>query len=158
MVRSNDGKDKGPYNNRTAAKGGNRTDGLRTNTTRDTKFNLLSVGKIQATFSMVLDQIALFVQQTYDHGVTVAESLRNMSLQVLTKPSLKHVDPNATPDVQAHQTIEHLEDYRTNLKIYAERQQKFEFNMSKAFALIYDVYCAKPMQDRIDEKMTTILP
>ena len=68
------------------------------------------------------------------------------------KPTRKivHIQANKAAEAAIEQ---HGEDitYQVEYERYINRREILEANLSKAYALIYDTYCNKTMQNRIEE-------
>ena len=154
MVRVNNndsnGRDKGSNQYRGPAKSGASKP-----VPIEYKFTLQTDGKTQATFANVQERIVLFIQQTYEQGVTVADSLRNLAITVTHAPTMRDPVAGAAEAVLARQAIVDLEDYKTDSAMYKAREELFNSNMAKAFALIYGSYCGPTMRNRLDEMMNT---
>ena len=154
MVRDNNndssGRDKGGSNYRGPARSGATKPSA-----IEYKFTLQTDGKTQATFSNVQERIVLLIQQTYEQGVAVAESLRNLTIAVTTPPTMREAVEGAADAVLARQAVVDLEDYKTDSAMYKARIELFNSNMAKAFALIYGTYCGTTMRNRVDEMMNT---
>ena len=150
---SGGGRDRSSGNSRGPSKGGNSGSGVTKSTPIDQKFTLQSDGRMQATFSTVLDRIANAIQQSFEHGQTVADSIINLRLEVLVRPRLRAPTVGADAEIAAIETMENKIEFTTDMQIYKKTLQLFQFNLSKAYALIYSGYCDKKMQNRIDHKI-----
>ena len=117
------------------------------------KFYPHGSGKQQqsVTYGTVKEKIESYVQKTFKDGQDIADSLRE-----LKKKALKGLKPDrdlsTKPD--AEKAVEQVGldiIYKAKVQRWIERQDTLESNLSKAYALIFDNYCAKSMQSRVEQ-------
>jgi hypothetical protein len=126
-------------------------------------FALKTDGKVQASFASVVEKITGYIQRTYEDGSEVAESLTKLVKVIITRPTPGVATARATlkPGDAAEEAMiaeDLLAQQRTNeiffeaeVKEYLASVKLLNSNMKKAYALIHDVYCTKPLQHRIDD-------
>ena len=104
------------------------------------------------TYDTVKDAIVSYVQRTYKHGQDIAMSLRDLSKMDLTTLAPIRGQSEAT-ETQENQMEQQGLDimYQAKLEKYLDRKDTLDQNMTKSYALIYDNYCNKIMQNRIEE-------
>jgi hypothetical protein len=145
------GRDKGSGSSRGPSKGGAYIGGSAKPSAIETQFGLMTDGKLQATFTSVLDRITGHVQRTYEEGSRVAETLNDMAITAIDRPRIRAVSADGDAATQAMELIENQIEYTADMELYKQGERMFSFNLKKVYALIYDVYCATTMQNRLDE-------
>ena len=142
-----------PFNgsaNRNSNSSGNTSSVSASKATLDPKFTLKTDGKVQATYASVVQRITNFIQRDFDEGSEVAESLNELSLYIIPIPTVATADEDDPIAAAATQRMYDMIS-QEEAKSYTASKKLLVSNMKKAYALIYDVYCSKPMQGRIDE-------
>jgi hypothetical protein len=132
----------------------NSNSGSAKKATLDLLFALKTDGKVQASFASVVEKITGYIQRTYEDGSEVAESLSKLVKVTIEQPSRpieKAEDPANTLQVAAANELQVGHDmlHKAMITKYLAVLRTFNSNMKKAYALIHDVYCTKPLQYRI---------
>lgn len=123
------------------------------------KFTLRDDGKVQASFASVLQCLTNFIQMTYDDGGKVAEALTTMVEPAIPAPirAPAVVATTLTDEAQvaaaAYDNESNAIEYKGEHEMYLQEKKALVTNMVKAYALTYEVYCSKGMQEQIDEKV-----
>ena len=112
-------------------------------------FRLQTAGVTQTTYTTVLELIAMEVQRTYDQGYHVSEVLTTLRNKMLPAPVMQVAEAGhvATADETAQWQI----DYKGEHGQWLKDRTLLKANLCKAYALIYSTYCAKSMQNRLEE-------
>ena len=103
-----------------------------------------------ATYTSIKDHVMKYIQKTYKGGADVAESLRTMELVDLDAdaPVRERLgDTGLSADTIAVLNIAYQEKLRKHL----DRKEALSDGMKKAFALIFDSYCTRKMQHKVEE-------
>ena len=105
-----------------------------------------------ATYATVKEAIVGHIQKSYDKGLDVASSIEVMEKMDLT--TFKPTRVLSTKTDPAEKSIEQdgLDiEYKESLSRYLDRVTALDQGLGKAYALIFDEYCTKSMQSRIEE-------
>ena len=105
-----------------------------------------------ATYATTKVMIENHIQKHFDRGMDCAQSIRNMKLKDLEseKPVLKaSTDADATARALENRSLAIL--HQEENKEYLRKKSTLTYNMAKAYQLIFDDYCTRTMQQRIEE-------
>ncbi len=105
------------------------------------------------TFVTVRDKIISRVGKEFDHGVDMAQSIRDMKMTNLSGQEPKMGDNTIpTSQTEAHSRAEKVLErtFDLEMKVFIERRDMLRQNESKAFALIFDEYCSKTIKSRVE--------
>ena len=117
-----------------------------------------------ATYTVVKDAIVADVQKKYKFGTDIAKSLRDGKKFDIQKEKpkrelgvLKQTEDRTLKDeTERNKIIEQRQkgldmEYEAEMHMYIERKYLLEENETKAFSLILNSYCTKPMQNRVQD-------
>ena len=115
------------------------------------------------TYDSVKEQIILRIQSNFKDGSRIVKMIRSedpkegqLIYPTLVKADL--VDGEGKLFTGQEKAIKDLEQeennmiFREKLRIYNEEKKQLEDNIEKAYALIFNSFCSKTMQNRIEEK------
>ena len=105
-----------------------------------------------ATYATVKEAIVGHIQKSYDKGLDVASSIEVMEKMDLTKFKPTRVLSTKTDPAEKSIEQDGLDiEYKESLSRYLDRVTALDQGLGKAYALIFDEYCTKSMQSRIEE-------
>ena len=98
------------------------------------------------------DAILRHIQSYYDGGFDIAKSLRDGTKLDLSSSEPKRVISQATEEkVRAIEQDGFNVKFELRYKEWMERSQKLEDGMKQSYTFIFDNYCNKTIQDRIEQ-------
>src|SRR5210317_1131036 len=133
---------------------GQRSAGHSNSTTnQELKFTPQGYGKgPQASYSTVKDAVIKNIQKNFKNGQDVAKSIKQgkiidlsgdlPTMTISTKPE----DKGGATEQAGFNIL-----YQEELQVYMERKDTLRTGMNKAYTLIYNNYCTRAMQARIEE-------
>ena len=105
-----------------------------------------------ATYNTVKEAIVNHIQKNYKNGQDVAKSIKQMR-----KLDLSAVEPTLSISTNNEAAAKELEQagynikYQEELRHHMDRSGALDEGLSKAYALIFNNYCTKAIQSRIEE-------
>ena len=108
-------------------------------------------GASGVAYGTVKDAILRHIQSYYDGGFDIAKSLRDG-----TKLDLSSSEPRRDISRESDEATRLIEQDGFNIKFelrykeWMERSQKLDDGMKQSYAFIFDNYCNKTIQDRIE--------
>ena len=119
---------------------------------KDYRFHLHGAGKEKqnATYGKVLEKILLKIQQTFEKGSAIVDSINANKYKIPEEPEREE---STETDVNKKAFDQKSKDkvFDKKVELWLAERDIFEENKRKAYALIYDHYCGKEMQIAIKE-------
>ena len=129
------------------------TAGKKTPISKDLKFNLHGTGKEKqsCSYAKVLEKICLRLQQNLANGWSnIVKNIRENKICRPEAPTRKE-STLVDKDKKQFEQMTLDKEYDARLKHYIRKDEDFDENWMKAFAYIFENYCAKEMQVAIKE-------
>ena len=104
----------------------------------------------QATYKTVKDALLTKIIKTFDKGgKDVKECLENETMITLVAPKLNK-STSTDKDTRALEDQQFQLHFRDEFKLYGDRKEQLETNLTKAYGLIWEDYMAPAMVQKID--------
>ena len=118
-----------------------------------TDYNYYLGSATQASdYNTTTEYIIGHIKQTFENGKDIGDALENLEHPNTEtwKPSMQ-VSIATTPEVKELEKEEYKVDYRIQSGMYFKRLEKYEYNKSKACALLWE-RCAKGMKSKLEAR------
>ena len=103
-----------------------------------------------ATYAIVKKAVIKVIQKTYEGGINVAKSLKNMQLINLTaKEPTRDISAKTNDNDKAIEQAGLNIKYQEKLRRHLDREDELKARMNKAYALIFTNFCTKVIQNYI---------
>ena len=105
-----------------------------------------------ASYNTVKEAIISQIQKSYKNGADVVKSIKQGKVVDLSldKPELMVSQEADATKKQINQAGLNIK-YQEELRCFMERKNALEEGLSKAYALIFNNYCTRAMQSRVEE-------
>ena len=122
---------------------------------REYKFHMhdSNARKTSQSYSKIKEAIILKIQKTFDSPRDVASSLATGVKKVYDRPTRKK-STLTDPEEKAVENETFRGKWNIDFQLFREKEEKFNDNWVKAYALIWEGYCSKKMQLAIKEMST----
>ena len=140
------GRARGRNNNSSSNKNNSKT------TVRKTLADhVYSIGsaKHASDYSVITQFIINHIRKSYEFGDDIRDALENRRDITLEPPKLKQVSEDADNKELEERQNEYL--FKAQIAVYVAREEKYEANKGKAFALIYG-QCNKALQHKLQAR------
>ena len=101
-------------------------------------------------FEKIREAIVLKIQKTFEKNADIATSIESGTKHTFTEPTMK-TSSHATPAFAARQDRVFEIEYEAKLLRHMAKEEEFENNWVKAYALIFESYCSKGIQVALKE-------
>ena len=120
--------------------------------TPELKFDVQGPGKVIAQYATVQDVIVKYILKSYINGEDIVDSINNLAKMDMKSKAPTREISTETDKEKAKVDQDGLDiDYQDERQAWRERRDRFDSNWTRAFGLIYQNYCTKAMQQRIDQ-------
>jgi len=142
---------------RNGGRGGGRSQNTYKSTKRSEplKFHPHGSGSAQqkATFETVKEKTVNYLKKTYEYGTDIADTVDKETLfDIESKLPTRKISTKTVAAEKEEEQKTYDEIFKSDLYSYRKRSEEFQKNLSKAYALIYDTYCDKAMQNEIKKR------
>ena len=159
MVYGRGGRGNGRFGRGGRGRGGRfgtKSQGSGSQNKKDTskvKFAPQSQGsRTTASYNTVRDAIISQIQKSYKDGTDVVKSIKDRKVVDLSldKPELMESQEANAAKKEISQAGLNIK-YQKELRCFMERKNALQEGLSKAYALIFNNYCTRSMQSRVEE-------
>ena len=106
----------------------------------------------QATYATVRDAVIQKIQKTYEGSTDLLKSLKDMQLvNLAAQEPTRKLSTNSNADMAKIEQDGFNIKYEAELKRFLDKQDNLTDGLIKAYALIFDEFCTKSMQQRIEQ-------
>ena len=126
---------------------------------KEYKFMPHGSGKQTCTYASVKEHIEKVIQQKYDEPDDMIKSLRELKVVSIEKPKMRWADPDV--DVEDDEMLAKSKfvyaqkaceiEYQSLMNEHTTRVSRLRTNLTKAYGMIFEQYCSKVIQQRVEE-------
>ena len=120
--------------------------------TREMKFHMhdSQQRKSSESFHKIKESIVTKIKSTFENPAMIAESIRSMTLAVLSEPELKASTKVDAAEKALDNKMREMK-WKIMFEIHMKDRRTFDENWVKTYALIWDKYCSREVQVALKE-------